>query len=181
MKTCNVCKEPKAKSEFCSRKDAPDGLDYRCKKCEAKRRKNYTERHLEQTREKARNRAAIKRKEDPKYNRDSVRRWREAHPENSRSRTALRRIKFPEMHAAQQAASGLRIKGMHAHHWSYLPSNHRDVIYLTRSQHTQAHLHMKYCQAERCFMELKSGELLDTREKHLQCLTKILSTCPISR
>jgi hypothetical protein len=43
-KLCAACGVNKALDEFCKRTDMPDGREYRCKKCEAKRVKAHTAR-----------------------------------------------------------------------------------------------------------------------------------------
>jgi hypothetical protein len=56
VKRCHSCNEFKALTEYSKQAVSPDGLDYKCKVCIAKRWKRYAETHRDELRERAINR-----------------------------------------------------------------------------------------------------------------------------
>ena len=153
---------------FCARKDAPDGLDYRCRECEAARREKHREenhlRELDRGREYARQR----RKTHLPDVQAHLNNWRKRNPDKSQENTRNRRAKYPEMTAAHSAAHGLGRPGLNAHHWSYLPEHRKDVILLKRIEHARLHTSMHYDRDAMMYRTKDTGELLATREQHIQ-------------
>lgn len=166
MKTCRICKERKEHDAFPKRKDCADGRDYRCRSCEAIRRRNYALLHLEEERRKAREYARARRAEDPDHLNQILRRWRERNPEKVRLTTNVRRRMFPEMHAAHEATRSIKRAGFEAHHWSYAEAHQLDVFFLNKSQHRQVHVRLKYDQEALAFRVRRDGRLLSTRAEH---------------
>ena len=89
-----------------------------------------------------------------------VKSWIKKYPEKRKAQTAVQ--KFP------------RGEGTHLHHWSYNKEHHKDVIELTIREHNLLHRFLKYNQ-ETFFYEDLEGNLLNTREKHLNYWDKIKS------
>lgn len=170
MKVCNKCREEKPAVDFCRRKDSPDGYDYRCRACEAKRRADYGSKNLERDRERSRLRSARLRLENPVLENEKLREWRLRNKEKSRKTTADRKLIFPEISRAHAAAWKLRRSGFHAHHWSYKDEHVLDVIYVTRTQHARLHRLMLYDQSIMQFRSKASGAVL-TRRDHLDMLS----------
>ena len=54
MKTCSVCKQNKPLDEFYNSKQTKDGKGYRCKSCDYKARKKWTENNPERSRQSTR-------------------------------------------------------------------------------------------------------------------------------
>lgn len=172
IKVCNRCGLALDVAHFLRRNDAPDGLDYRCRLCEAKRRADYRQRNLEKELERGRAYAAVRRADEPDLLNSRVRTWRKTYPEKSRGLSARRRELFPEMKRAHDVVSGkkLRRTGLHAHHWSYNEGHITDVIYLTRKDHKGLHATMVYDQGKMMFRLRATGNLLDTRQSHIDAV-----------
>lgn len=175
-KKCNRCGEEKPAADFCARKDAPDGLDYRCRKCEASRRAQYTAANLEKDRARTRKYAAKRRITNIDQVRAHVVNWRKRNPDKSRENTRNRRAKYPEMAAAHSAATGMGKPGLNAHHWSYLPEHRKDVILLKRIEHARLHTSMHYDQDAMMYRTKDTGDLLATRYQHIQHALRVFGT-----
>lgn len=173
LKTCNRCHVDKPTSDFCARKDAPDGFDYRCKKCEAIRRSKYTSINLAKERKRGREYREQRRKNDPEGMRKAIREWHRQHPGKGAEWTKQRRERFPEIAAANSAAWNLVRVGMDAHHWSYMTEHSRDVIYLTKKAHKRLHTLLVYDQTSRKFRVREDGRLLETKADHVAFLTSV--------
>lgn len=174
MKTCNKCNTNKSFTEFCRRSDSPDGYDYRCRKCEAIRRADYHEKHKQQDLDRGRVYAAERRRKEPRVLNGILRKWREKNPLKSRSNTAERRVRFPEMTLAHQAAFSLVVKGKDAHHWSYQPEHWMDVIHLSKTEHRRLHRLMYYDQSEKKFRLKADHSLLISKNHHLDLLKQFV-------
>ena len=74
LKTCPKCKERKPHSEFCKNKNKKDGLQYKCKKCQKKYRKENTE--------KERQRHKQYRKENPEKVKQYYKQYNEKYRKN---------------------------------------------------------------------------------------------------
>lgn len=78
--------------------------------------------------------------------------------------------KFPEKINAHIKSQHIETpKGEEKHHWSYNEEHYKDVIFMSKSQHTLAHRYMIYDQ-ERMMYRTLEGVLLDTKEYHLSYL-----------
>ena len=74
--------------------------------------------------------------------------------------------------------------GHEKHHWSYNEGDEIDVIWLTRPEHTFLHRYIQYDQERmmyRCTRtvgEFTSGDLLDSKELHMEYYTKLVKHIP---
>lgn len=93
--------------------------------------------------------------------------------------TKLNRQKYPEKYAAHSAANYIKLEfvGAHRHHWSYNKEHYKDVIQLSKDEHMKAHRFLIYDQ-ERKMYRTTSGELLDSKERHLVYIKKMVQTMP---
>lgn len=80
---------------------------------------------------------------------------------------------FPEKTYCRSLSQHVNVEhGMHRHHWCYAPEYAKDIIPLSVSDHQILHAKMIYDQ-ERMMYRSLDGELLDTKQKHIDLLTKI--------
>lgn len=83
--------------------------------------------------------------------------------------------KFPEKKAARSGIGHLKCgKGNHLHHWSYNKEHFKDVIELSLGDHYKLHRFMRYDQAAMMYRTM-DGVLLDTREKHIEYMQKVIA------
>jgi len=60
-------------------------------------------------------------------------------------------------------------KGIELHHWNYNESFLEDIFIMNIKQHRQAHIHLAL-DMDKLIFKTTSGELLDTKEKHMKYL-----------
>ena len=86
--------------------------------------------------------------------------------------------KYPEKYYARLKSASLNPpqNGMHKHHWSYLPENVKDVIWLQPKDHLKAHRFLVYDQERLMYRSCFDNVLLDTKEKHLAFIENCLAT-----
>lgn len=84
-------------------------------------------------------------------------------------------LKYPEKLKAKNISSIVRpvIIGNHLHHWNYNIAFVKDVIELIPSDHATAHRFIKYDKETFMYKDLDNN-LLDTKQKHLEYLNKLL-------
>ncbi len=102
--------------------------------------------------------------------------YRERHkPTPEAKRVIMRR--YNERYPEKKASRGVKIPpivGFEAHHWSYRPEHRTDVLRLTVEQHAFLHRFIRYDKEAFMYRDTH-GNLLDTKEKHLQYAEKILN------
>jgi len=82
--------------------------------------------------------------------------------------------KYPEKVKCKSRLGKLKAKeGNNLHHWSYNIEHAKDVIELSIADHNKIHRFLKYNQKTFMYKDL-NGNLLYTREKHLEYINKIL-------
>ena len=121
MKVCTICKVGKDESEFCKDNAKKDGLRTFCRKCDAQRRKEYSESHPE---DQSRN---IKRLEEwGKKNKDRVveakKKWVENNNSRINSNKRAWRKNNHDKEAAQQFKDGLKLK------YGLSLDQHQDIV-----------------------------------------------------
>lgn len=86
------------------------------------------------------------------------------------------RAKYPEKDKAKGIIHHLKMKpkitGNELHHWSYNKEHYKDVIELSKGDHSKLHRFMVYDQ-ERMMYRTLDGILLDTKERHLEYFESI--------
>jgi hypothetical protein len=81
------------------------------------------------------------------------------------------KMKYPEKINASCNSSHIKVPdGMQKHHWSYNTEHYKDVLFLSIKDHNTAHRFMIYDQERMMYRKLE-GELLDTKEKHLEYIS----------
>lgn len=169
-KKCIRCGEIKPKSEYYTHKQMKDGTLNACKSCikiSSKKREEKIKldpKLIEKERERHRN----------KYHRLG---YKEKHrPTNEQKHKAIKkhRNKYPEKYKAKGMSQHIEVaKGYHRHHWSYNEKHAKDVIILTIKDHYKLHRFIKYDQESFMYRTL-DGEILHTKEKHINYMNKIL-------
>ena len=153
MKKCSSCGELKNINEFGKRKAMRDGIRSACKICENIGRRAYYIKNAERLRTTAINYNRAHKEDKALYQKNYVR--SELGKELDRKKTKERKLKNPEKLKANGALrwavkSGRTIRPSSCsscgktckpdgHHWSYLPENWVDVVWLCRSCHLMEH------------------------------------------
>jgi hypothetical protein len=84
--------------------------------------------------------------------------------------------KFPEKYDAMiKSQHVVAPTGKVKHHWSYKPEHYKDVLFLEVREHSMLHRFIEYDRNEKMFRIKNTGELLDSKEKHLLYLKSLLT------
>lgn len=156
-KVCCRCKDEKGVGEFHAHPKNKDGLQGACKKCIKDR---YNARianepgFVDKVRKNSRQR--YKRIGPAAYQEEIRRPWT--------SKCAVARNKLRRQYKGQLP------KGAQFHHWSYKEEHLEDVIILMRVIHKRIHS-LLVLDVELAMFRTLDGELLDTKEKHLDYIS----------
>lgn len=165
MKQCKECKVIKEKNNFY-------GLQGECKDCTKKRVKLREQ-------EKRKNPEWItqeqKRHRDKYYRLNYKERYKPS-LENKKKSINKYNTKYPEKLIAKNISQKIKPKknGNHLHHWNYNIEFAKDLIELSPKDHAKIHRFMKYDKLTFAYKDI-NDILLDTKEKHILFINKVLS------
>lgn len=169
MKKCIRCSIEKQIDEFYRHEAMADGHLNVCKECVKKRVSD---------REKQKANDVSWRESEKKRARDKYYRLYRGNKPSYISRkigTIRYKKKYPEKQKAKEAAYKLPCPlNKHRHHWSYRKEHYLDFIVIEIKLHYKIHRYMKYDPKSKMYCTL-SGDLLDTRKKHLAFIMAIKS------
>jgi len=164
MKQCKECKVIKEKNNFY-------GVQGECKECTKQRIKNREQklRLNDEWKDKER----LRQRE--KYYRLNYKEKHKPSPESKKIAMDKYIKKYPEKVRAKSLSRKLRplIKTNQLHHWNYNIEFAKDVIELSIKDHSKIHRFIKYDQKTFMYKDL-NGILLDTKEKHIELINKVL-------
>jgi hypothetical protein len=171
-KKCFKCDTILPICEFYKHNKMPDGHLNKCKNCTKKDIKNreielrnnpeWLEKERERQREKYyRLNYKGKFKPSTEKKKDIIKKYRQKFPEKFLA------SKYTEIYLTKTSE-------YHLHHWSYNQEDWLDVIQLTISEHNKIHRHLFYNQEKMCYIIKETGELLDTKEKHLEFIKSLM-------
>lgn len=166
-KICIICKVDKPLSEYYKHKEMGDGHLNKCKECcksQAKERQKNLYENDEEWRKKERERGR------DKYHRLN---YIEKHSDAIQKYPWKNNNKYKGLRKWFQSNNFPLDKDIELHHWSYKEENLRDVILMSRSAHKRLHNHLEVNVDLRCYIVKDTGDVLDTKEKHVNFMKKV--------
>ena len=170
-KICFKCNNQKEFNEFYKHQKTKDGYLGKCKSCAKLDAKEITFKLISTPegleKERLRHRE--------KYYRLDYKEKHKPTPEAKKITMDRYINKYPEKIKAKSISSNLKplIKGNQLHHWNYNIEFAKDVIELSLKDHSKIHRFIKYDQKTFMYKDL-NGVLLDTKEKHIGLIKKVL-------
>lgn len=159
-KICFKCRKVLPLTEFYKHSQMSDGHLNKCKECTKNDVKgNYlSNKNNNGFLEKERKRGRIKYHQlyssnTKKSNKDSIKNYRD---------------KYPEKYQVYKMSINLKNtdKALEKHHWSYNVEHAKNVIWLTKKDHSKAHRFIIYDQERKMYRRIDNNILLDTLEIH---------------
>lgn len=168
MKKCFKCGAVKPLDQFYKHPQMGDGRLNKCIDCTKKDVSNrllilsdnpvFIDKERKRGRLKYHRLYKDKKKDASKY----VKRYLEMHPEQLAAKHSCQYLQRPYAKAQK-------------HHWSYCEEHFKDVIWLTRKEHSKIHRFLNYDSSEKKFRRMDNNKLLATKEEHEEwikyCLT----------
>jgi len=170
-KVCFKCNITKELNDFYKHPQTKDGYLGKCKICTKLDVKIITQKLTSTAegleKEKERNRE--------KYHRLLYKDKYKPTFENKKRISEKHKIKYPEKYKAKMLAQRVKLldEKNQRHHWNYNIEFAKDIIELNRLDHAKIHRFIKYDTNTFMYKDL-NGVLLDTKEKHLELINKVL-------
>jgi hypothetical protein len=170
-KVCFKCNEQKELKDFYTHPKMKDGYLGKCKICTKLDTKITTKKlistpdGLEKERQRHRE----------KYYRLNYKDKHKQSFENKKLSSEKHRNKYPEKYIAKILSQRVKLlnKNNHRHHWNYNIEFAKDIIELSIKDHSKIHRFIKYDKKTFMYKDL-NGNLLNTKEKHIELINKIL-------
>ena len=168
-KVCFKCEIEQPITEFYKHSQMEDGHFNKCKTCtrkDTKEREKILRSNPEWVeKEKKRGRE--------KYHRLNIN-WKKPDKKSKYLIEVNHKNKYPEKSKARNLSQRLPCeKGNHLHHWSYNIEDAKDVIELSIKDHYLLHRYIIYVQEIKLYKNKLNGNILKTKESHLELLEKI--------
>ena len=170
-KVCFKCSNKKEIKDFYKHSQTKDGYLGKCKICTILdsnirlQRITSTSEGLEEERKRQRD----------KYYRLNYKETHKPSYENRKVSNDNYKLKFPEKVKAKTMAQSVKIldNKNQRHHWNYSTEFAKDIIEINPKDHAKIHRFIKYDKKTSMYKDL-NGVLLDTKQKHLELINKIL-------
>ena len=171
IKKCFVCSTEKPLNDFYKHKKMADGHLGKCKECT----KSQSDARDKMLRKDSEYLAKEKKRGREKYHRLYSDGRHYPNAEDKKRYVTKYKEKYPEKQLAKQLSQHLfkMNKENHLHHWSYNKEHSKDVIELTRTEHSKLHRYLIYDQERMMYRRIDSNILLDTRELHENYIKEI--------
>jgi hypothetical protein len=165
-KKCFNCKIDKLTTEFYKHKGMKDGFLNKCKECCKKESINYYDKKSVDLEWKLKEKNRAK----EKYHRLN---YSEINKKLKIEKPWLKSSKYVNIRRKLKNNGIILTDEQHLHHWSYKEDNLEDIIIISKNEHRLIHRYISL-DKEHLFFISKYGEKLNTKQKHIEFIEKIL-------